>query len=193
MRQIASETELSPGAAYHYFPSKTDIVQAYYEDHQGALERFCRQELPADASFEDHIAILLHKKLQMLAGDRALIVALSKHIAVPADPLCAFGPETRVLKTRNIAMLRSLCEAERLSEPVAKLLPLALWTLQMAITLYFAFDDSPNAQRSHALVDNASKQLSSWIKLASLPLGKTLVTRLLQTVEQAGLIEEGAS
>lgn len=192
MRQIAKETELSPGAAYHYFPSKTDIVQAYYEEHQSALEGFCERELPASASLEDRIAILFHKKLQMLSEDRALIIALSHHIATPGDPLCAFGPDTRALKERNIAMLESLCASERLSAPVRKLLPSALWALQMAITLYFAFDESANASRSHALVDNASKQLSSWIKLAGLPLGKTLVARLVQTVEEAGLISPQA-
>lgn len=191
MRSIADATGMSPGAAYHYFPSKQAIVQAYYERHQTELEAFLQEEVPATASLGNRVAILLHGKLRMLKHDRALIIALARHIAVPGDPLSAFGPETADLRRRGIAMFADLCAPEKHKEPLRSLLPLALWSLQMGVLLHFIHDDSPGAKRTHRLVDASAEFVPLAVKLAQLPGGRSVVAKASTALTSLGLMAKG--
>src|SRR5262245_34124403 len=76
MRDIARAAELSLGAAYHYFPSKGDIVAAYYEWMQAEHEKLVMPALSSDADLRAKLQALFGTKLDLLRHDRKILGAL---------------------------------------------------------------------------------------------------------------------
>jgi AcrR family transcriptional regulator len=189
MRDLAAAAGASLGSAYYYFPSKEAIIQAYYDDVQSEHARRLAAALTeARHDFKDRLRAAFHTKLDILQGDRKLLGALFRYTGEPSHPLSALGDGTRKNRLESVAVFRTAIGDERLPDDIGALLPTALWTLHMAILLYFIYDDSPEQQRTRRLVDGVLTLLVRVLSLAKLPLLKPVRGSVLALLRDAGLL-----
>jgi AcrR family transcriptional regulator len=191
MRELAAAAGASLGSAYYYFPSKEAIIQAYYDDVQAEHARRLAAALAgADLDLKDRLRAAFHLKLDILQGDRKLLGALFRYTGEPGHPLSALGDGTRKNRLESIAVFQTAIGDERLPEDIRALLPTALWALHMAILLYFIYDESPEQQRTHRLVDGLLTLLVRILSLAKLAILKPVRGSILALLRDAGLMPE---
>ena len=192
MRDLASSADVSLGSAYYYFPSKEAIIQAYYDEVQAEHARRVSAGLSGqNLSFKERLAVTFHSKLEILQGDRKLLGALFRFTGEPLHPLSALGPGTLRNRQQSLAVFTSAIGDQRLPDDIRSLLPTALWALHMGILLYFVYDDSPQQERTHRLVDGAITLLTRLLSLAKLPFLKPIRGSVLQLLLDAGLVPAG--
>jgi AcrR family transcriptional regulator len=189
MRDLASAAGASLGSAYYYFPSKEAIIQAYYDEVQAEHARRLTAAL-AEGRLElkDRLRAAFHTKLDILQGDRKLLGALFRYTGEPGHPLSALGDGTRKNRHESMAVFQAAIGTERLPDDIRALLPTALWSLHMAILLYFIYDDSPEQQRTRRLVDGVLTLLVRVLSLAKLPVLKPVRGSVLALLRDAGLL-----
>ncbi len=188
MREVASETEVALGLAYHYFPSKEALVMAYYERVQREHRILAHEKLPQASSLRDRLVMLLQTKLDILKDDRKLLGALFRYTGSPEHPLSFLGKATTPLRADCMDLFSEALEPERLPDDLRKLLPLALWAFHMGVLLYFLYDSSPNLKRTRKLVDGSVQIMVSFLKLAKFPLLRPARRSLMGLLRDAELI-----
>lgn len=194
MREIAKSADIALGAAYYYFPAKEAIVQAYYDqvqaDHFASVSA---QLAEGKHNFLERLKIVLHSKLDILKGDRKLLGALFRYAGEPRHQLSVFGSATQVNRQQSIAVFRLAIGDERMSEDIRAALPVALWALSMGFLLYFIYDDTPQQERTHKLVDGALELLVRLLSLVNSPLFKSFRGQLFALLRDNGLFAEATS
>src|SRR5579862_7556085 len=191
MRDLASAADVSLGSAYYYFPSKEAIIQAYYDDVQAEHARRVSGALSGgEFSFKERLAVAFHSKLEILQGDRKLLGALFRYTGEPEHPLSALGTGTLQNRQQSISVFTSAIGTERLPEDIRAILPTALWALHLGILLYFIYDDSPQQERTHRLVDGVLTLLTRFLALAKLPILKPIRGSAIEILRDAGLVPE---
>jgi AcrR family transcriptional regulator len=187
MRDIAQESELSLGAAYHYFPSKEALVQAYYEWMQGEHERLCEQATAPGADLATKIRTLLETKLELLRKDRKVLAALFAGLGDPSHPLSMFGKETAAVRERSVAQFTAIVDDAGFSEEMRALLGRSLWLAHLGIFLFFIHDKSQNQARTQALVDKLVDLVALGVPLLGHPLAEPIRCQLLDLSDVLGL------
>jgi AcrR family transcriptional regulator len=191
MRDLAGAADISLGSAYYYFPSKEAIIQAYYDDVQAEHARRVSAALSGgELSFKERLAVAFHSKLEILQGDRKLLGALFRYTGEPEHPLSALGTGTLQNRQQSIAVFTSAVGKERLPEDIHAILPTALWALHLGILLYFIYDNSPQQERTHRLVDGVLTLLTRFLGLAKLPILKPIRGSAIEVLRDAGLVPE---
>jgi AcrR family transcriptional regulator len=190
MRDIAASAGMSLGAAYHYFPSKDAIVLAYYDHVSRAHVRRVAAEAPHERSLAARLRIAFHSKYDIVRTDRPLMGALLRFAGDPRHPLSFFGAETRHHRLECMAVFAGVIGDERLPEDVARVAPVALWALHMGLLLYFLHDTSPGARRTTALTNGAVDLVVAMLKLARLPLLRSVRKRVIELLDQAKLLPD---
>jgi AcrR family transcriptional regulator len=186
MREIASQTGVALGLAYHYFPSKDALVMAYYERVQKEHRTIACEKLAQASNLRERLAMLLHTKLDILKDDRKLLGALFRYTGNPTHPLSFLGKTTAPLRVDCMSLFAEAFAPERLPEDLRELLPSAMWSLHMGVLLYFLYDSSPNLKRTRRLIDGSVELVVSFLKLAKFPLlrpARRSVIRLLRDAE----------
>ena len=179
MRDIAQAAGLSLGAAYHYFPSKDALVQAYYEWMQGEHERLAQAASAPEGDLRTRISALLLTKLDLLRRDRKLLAALFGNLGDPSHPLSLFGRQTAVVRERSIAQFVAVFDEPGVPEELRALLGRALWLAHLGVFLFFIHDSSPNQARTHELVETLVDLVASGVPLLAHPLAAPIRSRLL--------------
>lgn len=193
MRDVAAAAEQSLGAAYHYFPSKDAIVLAYYDRVHDEHARRVRETLHTRARLRDRVALVVHTKIDILQADRGLMGALLRYTGDPSHPLSFFGPATRDLRLRSMAVFREALETERLPADLRVLTPALLWAMHMGLLLYLLYDESPNQRRTRALADGSVDLFVKALALGKLAVLRPLRLRIARLLDQADLLaSEGA-
>ena len=187
MRDIARSAGLSLGAAYHYFPSKDDLVHAYYQWMQEEHERLVRERSVSGSGLEEKVRTLLVTKLDLLRKDRKLLAALFGNLGDPAHPLSLFGGKTAALRDRSIAQFGEAFATAPVPEEVRPLLGRALWVAHLGILLFFIHDRSSGQARTRKLVDGVVELAAIAVPLLSGPLAAPIRSRLLELI--AGIEE----
>lgn len=194
MREIAKSADIALGAAYYYFPAKEAIVQAYYDQVQADhLASVCAQFAEAKHNFLERLKIVFHSKLEILKGDRKLLGALFRYAGEPQHQLSAFGSATQVNRQQSIAVFKLAIANDGMSEDIRAALPVGLWALSMGFLLYFIYDDSPQQERTHKLVDGALELLVRLLSLVNSPLFKPFRGSLFALFRDTGLLAEATS
>ena len=188
MRDIAARAGLSLGAAYHYFSSKEAIVLAYYAAVQAQHLDLVRQRFAETREFRDRLAIVLHTKLDVLAGDRRLLGALLRFTGDPKHPLSFLGRNTRPIQLASIGVFDEAMHDVSMPADVRRIAPTLFWAMHMGILLYFLYDDSPNQARTRRLVDGAMDIAVRLIGTMRFPLFRPIRTRLALLLDDAGLV-----
>jgi AcrR family transcriptional regulator len=188
MRQVASQSGMSLGAAYHYFPTKEAIVLAYYLQAAEEHARRVRAELPRARSLADKLALGINIKLDILRNDRPLLGALLRFTGQPSHPLSFLGKSTRGIQLHSMAVLATPLEELRLPPEVGALAPVALWAMHMGITLYFLYDDSPDYRRTRRLVEGSVAIFVASLKISRLPGLRAIPRKILTVLSEAGVV-----
>jgi AcrR family transcriptional regulator len=191
MRDIAKAAGLSLGAAYHYFPSKEALVEAYYEWTQSEHERRVSAG-PAPADLRGRIAALLGTKLELLRRDRKLLGAQFGNLGDPSNPLSLFGKRTAVLRERSVRQFVAAFDDASIPEELRPLLGRALWLAHLGVLLYFIHDRSPAQEKTRILTDAVIELVSSGVPLLAHPLAAPVRGRLLDLMNQLASPGDGS-
>jgi len=193
MRHIAAEAGVALGAAYYYFPSKEAIVADYYGYVQNEHVKRSRVGFATARNLSGRLKAAFHTKLDILKDDRRLLSALFRYGGDPEHPLSWFGPSTRVHRELCMQVFAEAMEGEKLPADLRTVAPIALWAFHMGVLLYFLYDDSPGAGRTRKLADRAIELAVQAQKLAAFPLLRPVRRRIIEILEEAGLIPDIAA
>lgn len=185
MRDIAKAAGMSLGAAYYYFPSKEALVFAYYEDNQADVEALAAG---ATGTLREKLGTVFHGKLDTIRPQRKMLAAIVQRLVDPSDPVGAFSAQTRAVRDRAMAVLERALAGANVPAEVLPLAVRALWLLQMALTLVYVNDDSPEQQRTHGLVDDALDMVVPMLPLLATPMGRALADRVTHALSRAQIV-----
>lgn len=182
MRSVADRAEVSLGNAYYYYKSKEHLLHAYYErmsqDHDAAVENAIEGVL----DLEQRVGRALLAKLDVIEPYHRFAGLLFKTAADPKSPLNPFHPNSADVRVREVELFgRVLNESKtRVPKSLKEHLPSILWLHSMGIVLFWIHDDSPNRERTRALIRHSARMIARLIKLLSNPLLRPFRTSLLQ-------------
>jgi AcrR family transcriptional regulator len=182
MREIAEAAGLSLGAAYHYFPAKETLVQAWYGWMQTEHERLAADASPPSATLDARIRALFGTKLDLLRRDRKLLAALFGNLGDASHPLSVFGKETASVRDRSIAQFVAVFDDASVPAPLREPLGRALWLAHLGVVLVFIHDTSRNQARTRKLVDTLVDLVVSGLPLFAHPLAAPMRERFLEMV-----------
>ena len=188
IRDIATAADLSPGAAYYYFPSKEAIVGAYYHYIQEAHHARATDAFAHAADLGARLRAAIHTKIDIVEKDRALLRALFRYGGDPDHPLSWFGDATREHRQLSIQVFADAVAHERFPPDVRDTAPVLLWTLHMGILLYFLYDSSPNQRRTRQLIDAAVDFAVDARRVVTSPLLRPIRRRVIAILRDAGLL-----
>jgi AcrR family transcriptional regulator len=190
MRDIAAEAGLSLGAAYYYFRSKEAIVIAYYEHVVAGRAARLEAVLAGTNDLAERLRALYHLHLDALRRDRKLLGGLVRAVADPESDVSVFGPATAHVRRSSLAIYRRALSVEAVPEHLRELGALGLWALDLAIVLYFVWDDSSGQTRTRKLVDDAVDLVVPAVPLFGLPFAAPIAEQLRALLADAQLVPE---
>lgn len=185
MREVAEKAGVATGAAYYYYPSKEAIVMDFYrlsfEQMQPKLEAALERTEGPEAGLRE----LIRVKLLQFQPNRAVLRALLRNGADPAQPVSPFSSETREIRERDIEWFRRMLETcdLRIPRDLKPHLPGLLWFFQMGVILFWVTDESPQQNQTERLLAHASKLIAGLIRFSALPFMRPLRKTVLQLVE----------
>lgn len=184
MRMLATEAGVSVGNAYHHFPSKDHLVQAYYVKSQADHEQAVRPVLDSSTDFETRLGGVLRARVDTMMADHAFAGSFLRVAADPRSPLSPFSEDSREAREEAIAIYREAVEGSDLKVPLAlqEALPELLWLYSMGVVLFWVYDDSPAARRTYALVDRTVPLVSRMIGLSRFRVVRSTVDDVLALV-----------
>lgn len=188
MRDIAATAEMSPGAAYHYFPSKESLVLAYYAWTQDEHERRVTKALGDAGSIKEKLEILLLEKIKLLRRDRKLLAALFGSLGDPSHPLSLFGKETLEIRNRSIDQFREVFSDVSMSEEIRDLLGYSAWLAHLGVLLFFVHDSSRGQARTRKLAVAVCELIAVVMPFVETPFAKPLIQRVLGLAAELGLV-----
>lgn len=179
MRSIAQESGLSLGNAYYYFDSKDEIVHELFrglvQKHRSSVGPLLR---PGN-NLEANIRLALGNGLKILApfhefGPAFIRAAFAES---PAEP-------NEAQRSMEFELWRQVVSASSPLPPLAIRhdLPELLWLIQRGIFLFWAYDTSDEASRSHRLIKNISPVIARLVVLSRLPVVRSILDDLLSLV-----------
>jgi AcrR family transcriptional regulator len=183
MRDIAKAAGLSLGAAYHYFPSKEALVEAYYEWTQGEHERRVSTG-PTATDLRARIAMLLGTKLELLRRDRKLLGAQFGNLGDPSHPLALFGKKTTALRERSVRQFVAAFDDAGVPEELRPLFGRVLWLAHLGVLLYFIHDRSRAQEKTQILTDAVIDLMATGATLLAHPLAEPVRARLLALMNE---------
>jgi AcrR family transcriptional regulator len=192
MRDIAQKAGVATGAAYYYYPSKDAIVMDFYQRACAEMQPKIDAALQRSRGLEDRLRELIRVKLVHFAPNRGVLRALLRNGADPRHPLSPFSPETKDIRDIDIAWFgRILIDCGiRIPRDLEPELPGVLWFFQMGVIYFWVIDESPKQARTEKLLELASKNVATLVRLSSLPLMRPvrrLALELVETVKGAQL------
>jgi AcrR family transcriptional regulator len=190
MQEIALRAGVAKGAAYYYYPSKEAIIQAYYEAIQSQQERICGELFRHEKKLKARIKAVFDSKFALAKDDRRLLGVVFRYAGEPENPISCLGKGTEEIRRRSIAVFRDALAVEKLPEDLTRLLPVALWALQMGLLVMFLYDNSKGQRRTQKLTDGALELALKLLTLARLPLLRPVRSSLLRLLTEAELLPE---
>lgn len=174
MRAIAKEAGLSPGAAYHYFPSKDSLVLDLYAETQRALtERLTETGAPS-GTLAERLQVFFAQRFEILAKHRELLTRLAVAVIAPDSPVSPFGDATAAIRADAIGDFRVVIgdSADDFSPEIQAVLPEMCWLGLMALILFWLYDRSPGQTRTHALYEQAIPMACVALEMMESPFGQ---------------------
>jgi AcrR family transcriptional regulator len=190
MRAIAERAGVSLGGSYHYFPSKSHLVLAFYrhvhERHRAASEPVLARERDLGARLRG----VIRAAVMTCEPFHDVSASIFSTVADPASPLNAFGGEAAALRDEVIALYARVVEGSdaHLPADLAVELPRLLWLYQMGVLYFWMLDTSPGRLRTLEVVDETSDLIVRLVSLADLPPLRRSRRRLLALVR--GIAED---
>jgi AcrR family transcriptional regulator len=187
MRDIAKASKLSLGAAYHYFPSKDAILQAYFGEQVGEHERLFAERVRGVTDLRERLQIAFDTGIEPRRPDRHLLGALAKVVLDRASGAALFGEASGDVRRRSIAIFAAACDVPEIAADVKPVLATALWALHLGLLLYFVDDDSPECARTTKLTREALDLVPPMALFFGLPAMEGMREKLATALRDAGL------
>lgn len=189
MRDIAADAGVATGAAYYYFRSKEELVMAFYARTAEEARTLLPPALARSKDLRKRLLAVIDMKFEQFAEHRRLLVGIVRIGIDPLHPLSPFGKETQPMREESIGTFREAIEGSTTKIPrdLRDDLPTLLWMYQMALILFWMYDQSKGQRRTKLLVDGTLDLIVRLIQIASLPLmgpmRKKLIA-LLRAIEE---------
>jgi len=185
MRAIAKEAGVATGNAYYYFSSKEELIQEFYARNQAEHALACRPVLETETQFGPRLAGVLRALIDTQAPYHAFAAKLYKHASEPSSPLSPFSKESSPTRTAAIELYTEVIDGARIKVPamLRVRLPELLWLYSMGIVLYWVHDTSPGCAKTYRLIDSTAPLAERLIRLARLPMLRTMIRQLLTVVD----------
>lgn len=184
MRSIAQEAGVSLGNAYHYFGSKDELIQEFYQQtHNEHLTRATRGLLQ-ESSLKARLLSVMRTKIATLEPYHEFAGVLFKTAADPRSPLNPFATESDPVRKDSMRLFQHLVAETkaRIPKDLRAELPYLLWLYHMGIILFWIHDSSPEHKRTYRLIDQTVDLLDKLISLASNPLMRPVRKKALRLV-----------
>lgn len=188
MRHVAKAANTSLGSAYYHFGSKEQIVLAYYQ--RVTRERLSRvtRDLAGKEALYARVRLSFHTHFDIIERDGRLLGALVRSVADPDSPVSVFSAETAEVREVVLQQFEAVVDVPEVPEHLRDLAVLGLWVLDLALVLYFVWDDSPGHARTRRLADDAVEGLMPLVPMLASPFATPLLGHLAATLVRAGLV-----
>ncbi len=186
MRAIAQQAGVSLGNAYHYFPSKEHLIQAFYkrthEEHLAAAIPAIENETDLKA----RLLTVVRLKIATLEPYHQFAAVLFKTAAHPQSPLNPFADESHPVRKDSIRLLEEVLKGAKMRIPddLRAELPYLLWVFHMGIILFWIHDKSKKQARTYRLIDQTVDLVIQLVSLASNPLMRPLRKKALRLLTE---------
>lgn len=186
MRGIAAEAGVSVGNAYYYFASKEHLIQAFYDRTQVEHAQAAQAVLDRETDLTARMLGVTDAWLQVMEPYRAFAGTFFKNAADPSSPLSPFSPESAAARDMAIGLWRQVINGSdaRIPRVLRSDLPELLWLYFMGIVLYWVYDPTHKAARTHTLAARTTPLVVRAIGLARLPVLRATVTDLLELIHE---------
>lgn len=179
MRAVAEAAGVSLGNAYYYFASKDQLLAAFYHEVHEAHVALAAPVLAAEKTLRARLRGVLLAKLDAIAPYHHFSALMFRTAADPRSPLNPFHEASADIRREGEQLFAEVLRGVKLPKDLAAELPALLWTYGMGVLLYWIHDDSPDVQRTRALIDHSSALVADAIALAANPLLRPLRKRTL--------------
>ena len=186
MRAVAEHAGVSTGNAYYYFESKEFLIQGFYERmHVEHLEA-CEEILERETEFKARLVQVLLAKIDTAEPYHRFAGVLFKTAADPKSPLNPFSEESTEIRDEAVELMERVLEGSKAKVPkdLRAKLPELLWLYEMAIILFWIYDDSEDRRRTRRLIERTSDIVVRLVSLASVrllaPLRKSALALLAE-------------
>ena len=183
MRDVAAAAGMATGAAYHHFASKDAMVMAFYQRSWAEMQPLLEAALADARGLDQQIAALIRAKLQYFEPNRDVLKALLRNGADPRHPLSPFSEETREIREMDVEWFRRVLAGVNVPRDLAPHLPDVMWLFQMGIIYFWITDTSAKQKRTSRLLEASVKVVVLLIKLANLPLTRSLRKPAVELIE----------
>ena len=170
MRAIAERAGVSLGSSYHYFPSKSHLVLAFYRHVHERHEAACAPVLARERDLAARLRGVIRAAVMTCEPFHDVSASIFSTVADPASPLNAFGAEAQALREEVIGLYARVVEGSdaRIPADLAAELPRLLWLYQMGVLYFWMLDTSPGRLRTLEVVDETCDLIVRLISLANL-------------------------
>ena len=188
MRDVAREAGASLGLAYRYFASKEEFALALYMRLAEESEGWVRGEL-IGGTVAERFELAMGVKLDQVSPHREPLAALMTRALDPNSPISALGEGTAAVREKMggvfLEVVRGASDAP--GEKQARELANVLYTLHLAILLYWFHDKTPEARATRELVGSARDALRYLRPALRLPPMSRVLSRLAGSLENVGM------
>jgi len=185
MRDIARESGVALGATYYHFESKEAIVLAFYELAKEELQEPLEAAVDHAKGLADGFGALLEAKFAYYTPNKKFLGALFPHSADPRDPLSLFSEHNRHIRQADAQFFSRLLEKSQTRVPgdLAPYLPSLLWLYQMALLLFWIYDDTEDHARTRLVTEKSLAVVTRAIEMSNLPFSGPLRKKVADLIE----------
>ena len=188
MRDVAREAGASLGLAYRYFASKEEFALALYMRLAEESEGWVRGGL-LGGTVAERFELAMGVKLDQVSPHREPLAALMTRALDPNSPISALGEGTAAVREKMggvfLEVVRGASDAP--GEKQARELANVLYTLHLAILLYWFHDKTPGARATRELVGSARETLRYLRPALRLPPMSRVLSRLVDALGDIGM------
>ncbi|MGC2660413.1 MAG: TetR/AcrR family transcriptional regulator [Bryobacteraceae bacterium] len=183
-RDIARESGVALGATYYHFESKEAIVLAFYELAKEELHEPLEAAVVAATGLGDGFSALLEAKFSYYTPNKKFLGALFPHSADPRDPLSLFSEQNRHIRQADAQFFIRLLDKSGISIPddLKPHLPLLLWLYQMALLLFWIYDDTKDHARTRLVTEKSLAVVTKAIDMSNLPFARPVRRQVIDLI-----------
>ncbi len=177
MRAVAEKAGVAQGAAYYYFRSKNDIVLAYYLRCEEEMRDALPGILAESKSFRKRMQAVVEFRFRQFEPHRKFVSVLFQNSVNPDSPLSPFHAATSEIREGVVRTFDQVVDGSdiRFNDELRPHAPHLLWLFQLALLLYWMFDESEGRKNSRRLLDLSLGILMQVLRLQRLPFARGLV------------------
>ena len=142
--------------------------------------------LAKERGLKERLLGVLRAKIEAEEPYHRFAQLLFKAAADPQSPLNPFAPESSAVRRDAIALFAEVLSGAKVRVPkdLAERLPELLWLYEMAIILFWIFDDSEGRKRTHRLIEHSAKIVVGLVTLLRLPILRPVRGRAKRLLEE---------